>query len=247
MKHLDEGAIVALRDGALVLSDVRTHAAECSACADALVAAEKRAVTIGRALDTIAAPVDVDAAKARVRARLDGKRAAEVPTRRILWPLGRAAVLLLVGAGAAYAIPGSPLREWIDPVDAAPSHAAATSSTVEPQAVEDGGIEVGLRAGAIAISLTGVRDEARITVTWVDERVARISAPVGSSYGFAEGRAEVSVTPGPVRIEVDRAATSVVLEVNGRMILGGPAANPRVTGEVVTQTADHIVFSLPQR
>lgn len=247
MKHLDEGTIVALRDGALVLSDVRTHAGECSVCAEALGAAEKRAATIARALHSIVVPVDVEAAKARVRARLDGQRAAEVPRARILWPLGRAAVLLLVGAGAAYAIPGSPIRAWLDPVEVAPSHGAATSTVVEPQAVEDGGIEVGLRSGAIAISLTGVGDAEQITVTWVDEPVARISAPAGSSYGFAEGRAEVSVTPGPVRIEVDRAATSVVLEVNGRMVLGGPAANPRVTAEVATQTPDQIVFTLPQR
>ena len=246
MKHLDEGTIVALRDGALVLSDVRTHAGECSVCAEALVSAEKRATTIARALHSIVEPVDVETAKARVRARLDGQRAAEVPSGRILWPLGRAALLLLVGAGAAYAIPGSPIREWLDPVEVAPSHGAA-STVAEPQAVDDGGIEVGLRSGAIAISLTGVGDAEQITVTWVDEPVARISAPAGSSYGFAEGRAEVSVTAGPIRIEVDRAATSVVLEVNGRMVLGGPAANPRVTAEVATQTPDQIVFTLPQR
>lgn len=248
MKHLDEGTITALRDGALVLADARTHVHECLLCAEALSAAEARADTVARALGLVSEPVDVESAKARVRARLDGRRGSEVAPRRALWPLGRAAALLLVGAGAAWAMPGSPVRDWLRPEATTAAHGSATTAPVAVEgAPMDGGIEVGLRSGRIAISLEGVSDDALVTITWVDEPVARISGPAGSSYGFAEGRAEASVTAGPVEIEISRAAQSVVLEVNQRTILEGPASDPRISGEVVSRTSDRIVFAQTAR
>ena len=42
MTHLDEGAIVTLRDGALVAGEAREHLTGCSVCRTAVAEAERR-------------------------------------------------------------------------------------------------------------------------------------------------------------------------------------------------------------
>jgi antitoxin (DNA-binding transcriptional repressor) of toxin-antitoxin stability system len=120
-------------------------------------------------------------------------------------------------------------------------------TTVAQEVITDGGIEVGLQAGRITIALSGVRDGEEVTVRWIDEPVARVAAGAGSLYGFAEGKAEAVVSGGPIAVEVSRAATSVILQVNGRTVLRGNATTSVLDADVVSQTSDRIVLSFVER
>lgn len=247
MRHLDEGTILEIRDGALVPADARIHAGECSSCADALTVATQRAGVVGDLLDLLDRPVDVGGAKARVRARLDARRAAEEPKRALYLPLGRAAAILLFAAGAAWAVPGSPVRDWISDTDGTASFEGATLDPASPQALEGGGIEVEMPAGGIVIALSSVDGRSDVRLDWVDRPVARISAAAGSTYAFAEGRAEADVAPGAVVLEVARSASSVTIEINGRLVFAGTAESPTVTDADATRTGDGLLFPAAAR
>lgn len=113
--HLEGEALQRLLDGELTEEGeraAREHLAECEACRGSLAQAEKETADVQallRAVDTPTPEVRIEAlalrgelAKASVRPRGSSR------LRRA------AAVLVAVGiAGAAYAIPGSPLRAWV--------------------------------------------------------------------------------------------------------------------------------------
>jgi hypothetical protein len=242
MSHLSDGTIVAIRDGALVAGDARIHAMECPVCAEALEDAGRRAAAIESALSLTSAAVAVDDAKARVRARLDARRAGERPRRRFSLPLGRAAGLILLAGGAVYAMPGSPVRDWVgeigvgarvDPLPASTSQEWSRAGSIEVQ-IPDEGIHIGLRS---------VTPGTVVQLLWLDDPIARITAAEGSSYSFAEGRAVAMVAPGPVRIEIFRDTPTVSLEVNGRMVFQGSASTPSLLESVGVRESDRVVFT----
>lgn len=238
MRHVDEGTIVAIRDGALVTGEARQHVESCSECARSLAEARRRAEAIGAALASPAEPLDIERAKRQVRGWLDDRR-AERPRRRFPLPLGRAAALLLLAGGAVYALPGSPVRDWVRGSGSDEAPAVATDQEV----LAAGGIEVPMPEEGIRVSLASVAAGAAVELIWVDEPVARILAGEGTSYSFAEGRAEAIVAPGPVRIEISRSAPSVSLSVNGRMIFEGSADAPRLLESALVRDQDRVVFT----
>ena len=245
MSHLDEGTIVALRDGSLVTGDVSEHLSECPQCQTALVSARQRAELIAESLAALDTQVDTEPAKAAVRARLDADREGPRATGRARWHLGRAAAVLLVTSGAAYALPGSPVRGWVFPGDAGPESVAVVEGRV-PETRRDGGIEVDVPEGPIHVVLTGLAPGSELEVVWIEAMTARIAAAAGSSFSFAEGRAEARVTPGPVRVELPRFALVVSVEVDGRIYLRRTSAGLEIPGPVVEQTDDRIRFAIPQ-
>lgn len=249
MTHLDEGALVALRDGAVVREDARLHIDACATCRAALDEVRRRADKVAEALTTNAAHVDVQTAKAAVRARLDALRDRERPRTNPTRHLRRAAAILLVTAGAAWALPGSPVRDWLR-TDSAPVSSAEVDPAVQEvavqEAVEASGIEVDVRTD-IEVALLGVGVGTEIEVVWLAEPIARLSAGAGSSYSFAEGRIEATLAPGPVRLALPRAATMVSVAVNGRMVLQGRSDRLELTVDVVEQTADRVLISTTNR
>ena len=241
MSHLSDGTIVAIRDGALVAGDARIHAMECPVCAEALEDAGRRAAAIESALSLTSAAVAVDDAKARVRARLDARRASERPRRRFSLPLGRAAGLLLLAGGAVYAMPGSPVRDWVGEIGVGARVDPLASTSQEWSRA--GSIEVEIPDEGIHIGLRSVTPGTVVQLLWLDDPIARITAAEGSSYAFAEGRAEAMVAPGPVRIEIFRDTPTVSLEVNGRMVFQGSARTPSLLESVGVRQSDRVVFT----
>lgn len=248
MSHLDALTIVALRDGEPVDAAAHRHAEECAACRASLADASVLCRSVASALDTLTPDVEIDmvAAKAAVRRRLDARRdAVHRKSTRLLWSLGRAAVLLLVATGVAYAFPGSPLREWLSPrptldsVDA-PSATGAARSPSEA-------IDVGIPPDGLRVVLTGLPSEATVEVRWIEGTRATIVAPPGSRYTVSEGRAAVGVTTGPVIIAVPRDGPAITIEVDERMIFRRVDGALELSGEVVSRSADRIVFSIAER
>lgn len=244
MTHATEATLVAIRDGALVDADESIHVFGCEVCTDELDRVTARSVRVGRALDDDDISIDIEAAKASVRARLDRKRAAERPRRRYHLPLGRAAALLLVAAGAASALPGSPVREWIG-LGTADGPTAPTTATSQ-EVPTPSGIEVAVSARGITVTLRGVPAAEQVQVVWLDEQLARISAADGSSYTFADGRAEAVVTGGPVSVALPRSGPAM-LEINGTVVLSRSGETLTLPLGSVRRDDDGIVLTVPDR
>ncbi|MEX2467771.1 MAG: hypothetical protein WD995_12745, partial [Gemmatimonadota bacterium] len=59
MNHIEEGAVVSIRDGGWVPAEARSHAESCAACGSAVAEAAERAAQIERMLETLELP-DID-------------------------------------------------------------------------------------------------------------------------------------------------------------------------------------------
>jgi len=246
MKHLDESQILAARDGEALAAPVREHLEACAACRAALEDALTRAEIVGRALSALDGPVEATAAKVGVRARLGS-------TRRPRWAwgsghLGRAAALLLVTAGAAAALPWSPVRTLWRPAgpESGPEAAATTVGEAASPDVRSAetGIAVPVFDGVVQVVVRGADPGTVLEVTWSDQDAARLAAPAGSRFTYAAGRIEVDASRGRLGVELPRAATSVSLEVDGRLYLSGSPASLEVLGPAVERTEDGVRFSV---
>ena len=264
MSHLDEGQLLAVRDeaGAPEQGALR-HLDSCAACRDALDASRVQASAVAGALGALDAdPWDTEGARAKVRLRVSNHAAAaagarslpERRPRRAVWSLSRAAGLLLLTAAGASALPGSPVRSWIERWVAPRAEEAVTPASApapEPAAAaveaEEAGVRLPLSGGPLSVVLRGVSPESEIRVRWILANEAAVFAPVGSRFTSGEGRLEALVVPGAVRVELSRGAVPVSLEVNGRVLLRNTPAGLEVSGLVVERTDAGITFRMPPR
>jgi hypothetical protein len=248
MTHLDEATMVALRDGDLTAGYPLEHLRDCDACADEMKEASGRSHAIAEALASLDEPVDALRARAAVRRRLDARRGEQGGSRAWLrGHVGRAAALLALTAGAASALPWSPVRQWWA--------GAPVETTAEPDpepvvgAVSQGapvaGISVAVPEGRIAVIVTGTEAGTVIDVRWVERATARVSAPSGSGFTYADGRAEVEAAPGPIEVQLPREADAASLVVDGRLFLERSGARLEVPGPAVERTAEGIRFVVP--
>ncbi len=246
MTHLSEGAIVALRDGERAAEHDLAHLEACDACREAETAARARSAMVSDALALLDDPVDTASAKAHVRRRIDERRSSRSPLSWSRLPLGRAAAILLVTAGAASALPGSPVRDWWlgSSGEPAPLVEPATVTGAEPpaQTPRPTGIAVAVPDGRIAVVVRGTEPGTVVDVVWQGDATARISAPAGSGFTYGDGRAEVSATPGAIEVRLPRSATLATVEVEGALYLRRSAAGLEVLGPAVERGDDRIRF-----
>jgi hypothetical protein len=244
VSHLDDAAILAVRDREPISAAELAHLHQCGACEGSVAEATSRSVLVSEALSSLKRPVNVEAAKAAVRARLDSYRTARRPSRAWLGDLARAAAVLLVAAGAVWgALPGSPVRRlWEGSRSASDPLGVTTTEQTSPTR----GIAVGVSDGRIEVVVRDAAPGTDLDLLWVDTPTARISAPAGSRFEYSDGRAEVSPGPGRVTVELPRSARSASLQVNGEPYLTGSADRPRVSGPVVERGQDHVRFRVPQ-
>jgi len=252
MTHLDEGQLLATRDG----ESSHPHLSECASCRESLEELRGRRDTVARALEALDVPTDLEAARVRVRERVTAgtaERAGAVamkPRRsRALWSLSRAAGLLLVTAAGLSALPGSPVRTWVaglvervGPEMPAEATAAPSSPTTEPEVT---GIRLAVAGGPLRVVVIGAEAGAEIRLRWVPGADAAVFAPVGSRFTSAEGRIEARVTAGTVRVELPRGVVPVSLEVGGRIYLRATDAGLDVSGPVTERNTSEIVFRIP--
>jgi hypothetical protein len=246
MKHLDEAQILAARDGEALASPVREHLEACTTCGAALEDARARAEIVARTLSALDGPVEATAAKAGVRARLGSDRRS-----RWAWGsghLGRAAALLLVTAGAAAALPWSPVRTlWraADPELESETAVTTVTNVASPDLHSaETGIAVPVSDGFVQVVVRGADPGTVLDVTWSDQNAARLAAPAGSRFTYAAGRVEVDASRGRLGVELPLSATHVSLEVDGRLYLSGSPASPEVLGPMVERTERGIRFSV---
>jgi hypothetical protein len=264
MTHLEEGHLLALRDDPDAAPDEHArHLETCPACRDALQAARLQAGAVAAALDGLDADAgDLERARQAVRLRVaalgaDAARGSSLParaTRRAFWSLSRAAGILLVTAAGLSALPGSPVRAWIENlVSPAAEEAAApapgpTAEVAAPQAPpEEAGVRLPLAGGPLAVVLHGASPGTEIRVTWIPGNEAALFAPVGSRFTSGEGRLEATLAPGPVRVEIRRGMSPLSLEVDGSTLLQSTRSGLDVKGTVVERGDAGITFVVPPR
>lgn len=246
MTHLEEATVVALRDSEEALETELRHVETCAPCADAVSEAERRSLMITEALTSLDDPVvDLEEARASIRARLD--RASERTLGGGGWwmpaHMGRAAAVLLIAAGAVSALPGSPVRQWIGD-DTSPAADPAVRVVPEQEA-QSAGVTVPVASAGIRVLVSSLGPLDRLEVVWVDGGSARVDAPPGSRFSYAEGRIEALVAGGPVRIELPRSGASVTVEVDGVPYLTRTGDVVEVTGPVGERTDARILFVAP--
>lgn len=246
--HLDDTRVVMLRD---MLPDENpfdprdmSHLRACAACAAELEDARVRGAVISDALGALDLPVDVAAAKAAVRARLDDRRPrAASPGRNLSRsiPIGRAAAILLLTAGAVAALPWSPISPW---------RTAPTTPTSTPTAIPESPTPAAAAAAAsVTVDVTDridivVRSAAAgsaIEVVWRDDTAASVAAPEGSSFALGSGRVEVDASAGAIHIEAPRGA-DLAVTVNGRTFLERTAAGLTVVEPAASVTDEGVRF-----
>ena len=109
--HLEEGQLEALLDGELVEAEAlaaRQHVAECAECRSALDGLQQDEKWLHGVLGALDHPLPHRTAREII--------ARATPQRSASWRWAAGMALLVVAAGTAYAIPGSPLRPWVDRV-----------------------------------------------------------------------------------------------------------------------------------
>jgi len=226
--HVEDGALLALLDGELDAAErdaFEAHLSDCSECSerhDELRFLTKRVASELALLDVPSPWTELpehlrQASREAVRPI---SSAGSARTARAGW-VGRrsvatAAGLLLVLAAGAYAIPGSPVRGFVDD---ALSAVASLVGIGDEAPVDPGpaGVSVGLRDGAVRVVIFGATPELRVTVflTSGDQAVATARDP---RFRVEAGLLEISDPTDELQIAVPRDAQSATVEVDGAVV-----------------------------
>ena len=241
MIHLTEGMIVAVRDREPVADEVLAHLNESAAGARALEDARSRAEAVEQALSVLTVPRVVPIGRGR-RDVVRGTR-----TRGTVWTLGwlgRAAVLVLIGAGALSALPG-PFNGWIPRVfTGGPPPAPPSTSAPELPGQVGGRMEV--VSGPVVVRLENVVPGTVIDVRRVAGRAVGVLAATGSEFSYGGGEVRAAVVPGPVTVELPDGVVPATLIVNGASYLVVDAAGMEVTGPATAAGGEDLVtFEVP--
>jgi hypothetical protein len=241
MSHVDEGVLQALLDGEIggrTREEAERHLLGCARCASQMEAAHEHSDLLTGALAVLDAPAPTSSAYARVlreRSRRGGRGWG-------MRDLARAAILIIGFSTAAYAIPGSPVRGWVEELwgrlAGAPAPESAPAVPAAPEAPpatmgisvlpSEGHVDVVVREPA-----TGLRIRARLE----DVERAQVLAvgPAGDArFQTAPGRIEI-VGPGAgeLTIILPRGADVARIAVDGRIYVYKEGQELRATAPAV--------------
>ena len=245
--HIDDGALLALLDGELNAEErrhVEAHAGRCSECSerrDQLRFASRRVTATLEAGDAPSPWAEMPEAL-RQAYRDAPRQITSARSSRAGW-MGRrsvatAAGLTLLLAAGAYAIPGSPVRGWVD--DGIESIAALIGGgDAEPG---PSAVSVEPAGGSIRVSVLGAAAGLRVTISLTDAPSAAASARQ-ASFRVESGLIEITDVSGDLRVSLPRGALSGSVEVDGVEVArldGGElrqtAAAEASPAEIVVQT-----------
>jgi hypothetical protein len=142
--------------------------------------------------------------------------------------LWRAAVILLCVTGiASAAVPGSPVREWLEghrsPPSAGPATAERDAAAAPAEPEPSAGVAVGAADGEIHVTVAGASPDLTIRVRMTDAATLNIQGTgEAAASRFRMGRGRVTVegaSGGELRVSLPRGARLVSVTVDGRRIL----------------------------
>ncbi|MFO8174457.1 MAG: zf-HC2 domain-containing protein [Gemmatimonadota bacterium] len=257
MGHPDEGEIRALLDGEAgeASRELEAHLQQCSRCGAVARDQELAMAALSEAL----ALVDVTPSPGRLRRRIPRSRRNNEGFRLLARRyLPRAAsVALFLTAGAAAALPGSPVRQWViqgweglspggaadsrNPAPIAEPMAATDEATGGPGMV---GASLPVKAGGMTVRIRGVVEGGEIRVILVEGAQVGVFAGEGARFRTEAGSLEVRGAPGSVTVEVPRDAHEVEVLVDGLLYLRQRGGETEVLGPVRERTPTEIRFGL---
>jgi hypothetical protein len=216
--HPDEEQLQRLLHGELspgTERGLRDHLAECAECRDRLVAAKRDESEIFALLRQVDHPLPRVSAEAVAARALGG---------RVEWARWAAGILLLLGmAGAAYALPGSPVRSWVRSlvlwVSSSKQQPAAPS---QPQLPAERAAGIAALPGpsfVIVFESPEPGGQARVSLTSGEQVTVR--APLGAANFTSAADRLVIDNQGigaTYDIEIPRAAPRVEIRVAGTRI-----------------------------
>ena len=253
MSHLDEGVLQEMVDGELppgARAEADAHLSGCAVCAGELAELRSLNARTSALLGMVEAPAPVLAAQAAFARH----RRGAVPFVAARRALSRAAVLVVGVAGvAAAAVPGSPVREWVEkrvsprPAPPVPVMLPEEAPAAAPEPLRaPSGVSILPDAGRIRIVVTGSSPRLRVRTRLSSAPQASVlatGAAAGARFRTSPGRIEVvGAGAGEVRIDLPRSATSAFVEINGRVYAAKEGDVLRALAPRVDGTAAEPVF-----
>lgn len=242
--HPNRARLVAYMDGEVSSGErgrLTRHVEECRRCQRRLEELRSSVRSFSEAVDRLQPPPsDVSAEEIRRRAASRGGDVevsghvgpdAETGTSGFRWTTAtRIAASVVVLLGAAAALPGSPVRSWIDRSvegvqqlfsggdEAAAEGSSEATPSGRPEITDRSGVAVGASDGSIRIRLTEVPTSTTVRVRLVDAPQAGVWN-AGGEYQTAPGRIEVTRPRSEaLLVEIPRSVGSVRLLVNSRLV-----------------------------
>ncbi|MDE0075220.1 MAG: hypothetical protein OXR82_11350 [Gammaproteobacteria bacterium] len=167
--------------------------------------------------------------------------------RRSVWSvrwLGRAAVLVLIAAGALSALPG-PFNGWIPRVFSGGSPLATPIAPAPEPAGQVGG-RMEVVSGPVLVHLENVVPGTVIDVRRVAGRAVGVLAATGSEFSYGSGEVRAAVVAGPVTVELPDGVVPATLIVNGATYLVVDAVGMEVPGPATAAVGESLVtFQVP--
>lgn len=236
--HPRDGLLQAVLDGELAedrRAGVEEHLRGCERCRDRMAELEALATRISMELRALDPKADLESALWEVR-RTRARRRSGLHRMRTA---AAAVFVLLLGATAAVALPGSPLRDWLP----GGGGSEAVEPTERPEAAVDltrgAAVTLELRDGAARIEVEGRTHGAPLLVRWKDEEPARVETPPGAGLETGAGWLRVrGGGGGALRVEVPRSARGVEILEEGRAPVRLGSGRIEVNGETVEERED---------
>lgn len=228
MKHLDDGTLQAFLDDELQPRErtaAAEHLLECPRCRTAKAELARAHSTFSEAVALLDVdPVGTAPSRAERGFRPGGGAFVKA-----------AGLILFLSAAASAAVPGSPVREWIEKTVRSEPTAEATE-TLDVEAVvpapnaAPAGVSLPAR-GPVEVALSGLQGTT-IRLVETDGRnvtVSMLGARTDPTFRTAAGRIEVgSGVGGELTVEMPRSLTSGRLVVDGRLYAEYAAGEVRV-------------------
>jgi hypothetical protein len=214
--HLDEERIERAAHGELLPSElvtVRVHLEHCTACQELVRQAEREQAEVNALLGQLDHPLPV----------VDAETLAAGSAWRGGWGRWAAGILLVAGAASAvYALPDSPLRQWVQSrVNAAVEQPGATSQTAPAEAPDEAGIAI-VPSASYRILFSVPQDHGTATVVLTDSAEVMVRTRDGAVTFTSNEHELVISNRGSVanyQIQLPRAALRIELWVGARRVL----------------------------
>jgi hypothetical protein len=284
MGHPSEGTLQAYLDGetdGLEKESIRAHLGRCETCRSMAEAQEEASGRVTRALllldrepaaspeealrlvhgrqgvagapptwrqPAVEGPSHPSPGGGLSRPRFGGWRTLPLP-----WA---ASIALLLTAGAASALPGSPVRGWLlqgwealvgshsQVLDAETGTAVHSEAVVTPEASDPVETGASILAGdeGVELWIRGLPPGADLRVVWVDGNMAGIFAGEGTRFRTEPGRLEAEAPPGTVRVEIPRSLSRVVVGVDGKVLVRVSGDEVDILGPIQRRTPMEVVL-----
>ena len=267
MGHPDSGLILAVMEGEAgekESSDVCAHLQGCPECREREEELQRASLSTAQVLADLDVEPDLGSARAAVldRARQQGSqdihsdgaeeiRFQQARKKGIRWSLPKAAsVAIFLTAGAAAALPGSPVRAWLTglwsdgtPLDSTTAREESPDAA-DPESQETVGPAAGIAAfdGGVEIWIHDLPDEAELLVRWIDGQEAWIHAGEGTRFTTRQGRIEAFAAPGTVRIDIPRSLERIDVRLNGSVLLQKHGGELEILEPIHRRTPSEILF-----